>query len=63
MKFTEIGSVVAFLTAAFVLYDRLVAGRPLASISKSGRGQWNLRLTKCQRATSLFGASRSGEKV
>lgn len=44
MTFTEIGSLVGFCTGVFTLIDRLMLGRPLASITRQGEGRRALQI-------------------
>jgi hypothetical protein len=44
MKFTELGAMVAFATGAFVLFDRLVSGRPVATLVKRSNNGRALQL-------------------
>ena len=50
MNFTEIGAVVGFLTGTFVLYDRIISGRPLASIGKRSHDRRDLQLVNTSKS-------------
>src|SRR5262245_14871443 len=54
VTFERLGAIVAFLTGAFVLWDRLVSGRPIATIVKSGRDLRDLQLMNTSKSEILI---------
>jgi hypothetical protein len=55
MTFTEIGAVIGTLAGAFVLFDRMVFGRPLVSLGRSGRaGFRDLNITNTSKVDVII---------